>query len=240
MLYLDADDFVADGGLRLLIDELKWCDCDLLMFDSETQDEAGKIVESMHYKGNPQEVMTGENYLVKAEVPWVPWMTAYKKSFLNDNGIQFAQNVRFEDIDYVLKCCLLAKSVIYKPLKVISHVINPLSTVHIGRDSRKVTEQFMALDRLYDTITTYGESHAVGVKCLKGHYDFMYGTLVKRTLWRLNIKDIRKILGAYPYKGDSVSGFVGLSLEFPVIYALLAKMASPLLSAGIRIRNAIK
>lgn len=230
---------MVDGGLQSLVAELKQCDFDLLMFDSETQNELGGIVQSMPYLDNPREMMTGEDYLANAKVPWVPWLTAYKRTFLNKSGIRYAEYVRFEDTDYVLKCCLLAETVCYRPLKVTGHVVNPVSTVHIGGDAQKVGERFLASVRLYDTIIAYGKSHPVGVKCLKGHYDYMYCSLLKGTLWRLKMDDIRKILKTYPYRGDTAKGIVCLS-KYPVLYSFWAKIASPLFRAGIRIRNMMR
>lgn len=238
--YLDADDFLVENSLSQLFPVLEGHDCDLVMYDSRmTSDDGGTLIDSLHYSNNPREILTGEQYLTKAEVPWVPWLTAFKRDFLLKNNIRFAEKVRFEDTDYVLKSVLLAASVIYRPIDVVCHTINPESTVHIGNDVQKISERFMTSERLYDIIQTYRDSHLAGTDAIRGHYDYRHNALLMTTLWRLKYNDILDILAKYPYRGDVKTGLLGLSKRNPRGYALLSQMIRPLLIGGIAVRNVL-
>lgn len=239
--FLDADDYLVEGCLGGLIKYLGHLDCDLVMYDSQTRSDDGSLlIGASHYSNNPKDILTGEQYLTKAEVPWVPWLTAFKKEYLSNNGIKFAEGVRFEDTDYMLKSILLAKKVIYKPIEVVCHTINPVSTVHIGNDVQKISERFMTSSRLYAVISRYSDSHPTGVAALKGHYDFRHKALFRTTLWRLNYADIMSILLKYPYQGDINTGLLGWTTKHPKQYALISQIVRPILTCGIMLRNFIK
>lgn len=220
------------------MNDLEHQDCDLLMYDSQTRSDDGNLlIKSAHYLHNPQVVLTGEQYLTNAEVPWVPWLTAFKKEFLVNNEIRFAEGVRFEDTDYMLKSILLASTVIYRPIEVVCHTINPTSTVHIGNDVQKIAERFMTSSRLYAVISQYSDSHPTGVSALKGHYNFRQESLLKTTLWRLKYSDILLILNKFPYQGDSSTGLLGWTTKHPKLYACISQIIRPILLGCIKLRN---
>ncbi len=239
--YLDADDYLVEGCLESLMNDLEHQDCDLLMYDSQTRSDDGSLlIGASHYSNNPKDILTGEQYLTKAEVPWVPWLTAFKKEYLSNNGIKFAEGVRFEDTDYMLKSILLAKKVIYKPIEVVCHTINPTSTVHIGNDVQKIAERFMTSTRLYAVIAQYSDSHPTGVAALKGHYNFRQESLLRTTLWRLKYSDILSIFNKYPYQGEVSTGLLGLATKHPKLYALLSQIVRPILLGGIKLRDLVR
>lgn len=211
------------------------------MYDYETRsDDDLSLISSSQYSHNPAFALKGEQYLSNADIPWVPWLTAFKKDFLLYNNIKFADGVRFEDTDYMLKSILLAESVIYKPIIVVCHTINPYSTVHFGKDIKKISERCMTINRIYDIVTLYADKYPEGTKAIKGHYNYCQNAILKTTLWRLNYRDILSILGKYPYQGDITTGLIGLTSRHPKLYALISQVFRPLIIAGIKLRNIIR
>jgi len=210
------------------------------MFDSELRTEQYQLLDSLHYAHNPREIMSGEKFLIAAEVPWVPWLTAIKKRFLAESQINFAEKVRFEDTDYMLKAFLLAKTVAYRPINVVCHMVNPQSTVHIGNDVQKIRERFMTSDRISRTIADFSISHPIGTRALNNHNAFRYDSLIKRSLWRLCYADILSIIKAYPFKGDNPTSLIKWTMKYPKCYAILAQIARPVLLTAVRLRNLLK
>lgn len=245
ILYLDADDFWKDGAISKMIETLKNSETELIMYDHERRnEETGNLISSMYYSKNPQNEMSGECYLKKAEIPWEPWLTAYKKSFLIEHNIRFAENVRFEDTDYVLKCCLLAKSVRYIPLNIVVYAHRTGSTVQIGNNFQKIKENFMTGERICETINRYHTTHVKGCDCLLNHYTFLYDSLVKRTLWRLKYKEIKEILKTYPFQTfnrkwkDRPHLWGGyLTSCIPSIYAFSSQFIRPILLQILKLRK---
>lgn len=237
--YLDADDYFVDGALTDVFDAIDEAHTDILMFDSETQAENGRVIESLHYAKNPREMMSGEDFLIKAEVPWVPWLTVFRKQFLLENQIEFAEGVRFEDTDYVLKSFLLSNSVRYYSKNIVYHVVNSESTVH-GFDYQKIKERFMTSSRISSVIEKYSIVHPKGALVLNGHNVFLYDSLLKRNLWRLGYAEIISILHEYKFKGDNATSFIKYTIKYPKVYSFLSQIVRPILLAMINVRKLLK
>lgn len=234
--YLDADDYLVDGALPKLLRETELSECDMIMYDSETRTVNGKLTGRDHYNHNSREIMNGEDYLQKCEVPWVPWLSLISKKFIVKHDLRFAEGVRFEDTDYMLKSYLLADSVVYRPITAVCHVVNPNSTVFIGNDYQKITETMMSPWRLKKTIDMFGDSHRHGVEVLRNHYVFQYNNLVAKTLWRLPADKIVNLLRRFPFqlKTDCLARKAS---DHPYVYAVMAQLAKPLLLSAIFLRN---
>lgn len=237
--FLDADDYLVDGAITALLDAIDGHECDMIMFDSMTLTEDGKRTSFMHYSKNPQNLMSGQEYLTHAEVPWVPWLSLIKRAFWKEKHLKFAERVRFEDTDFMLKAYLLAETIIYLPICAVCHVINPNSTVNIGCDYHKIKEQFMTEERLAETISHYSTSHPVGVKAVIGHYDYLYDALLKKTLWRLKYRQIKEILNAYPYSGNRKK-FPKMASCMPDLYASVACIVRPILLTLLKLKKQLK
>lgn len=240
MIYLDADDYLVAGSLPQLLSALEDTNCDILMYDYQTRTYDGILVKELVYSNNTSKIRTGEDFLTNEEVTWVPWLTAFNRTFLINNNLKFAEKVRFEDTDYMLKAFLLASSVTYRNITVVCHIINPASTVFIGKDIRKINEQFLTSDRLTKTIIDYRKTLPTGTKVLEAHQHFHYSALVKRTLWRIRYKDIVKILKEHPYQLETKDKLLLLTRNNPQIYAAFAQVVRPLLLAAVKFRNKLR
>lgn len=83
-------------------------DLDILMVSAENITSHGNRTFGYEAKNHPG-VMTGQEFIASQEIPWVPWCYIYRKDYLLKNNLQFTENTRFEDVDFVLQATVLAK-----------------------------------------------------------------------------------------------------------------------------------
>lgn len=241
--YLDADDTLIDCSLQNLLKAIyDNPELDILFFESALFDIKKNIANyNLTYPSNITTTLNGEEYLGSQNVPWTPWMAIYRKDFLKNNKIQFAENVRFEDADYVLKCVLLAKKVKYLPIQTVLYYENGNSTTNIGNDKDKIIERILSTDRLWDIITQFQCLYPKGSDVIRGHYKFKYHAILLRNVWRLDYKSIIELLNAHPYRDDNCNdGLINLAMRHPQIYAGMSMIFGPLLKLMLQIRNRFK
>lgn len=238
--YLDADDTLIDCSLQKILKAIfNNSGLDILFFESALFDIKKNITNyNLTYPSNITATLNGEEYLNSQNVPWTPWMALYRKDFLKNNDIQFAEDVRFEDADYVLKCVLLAKKVKYLPIQTVLYYENGNSTTNIGNDKDKIKERILSADRLWDIITQFQCQHPKGSNVIRGHYRFKYHAILLRNVWRLDYKSILELLKAHPYREDTCDDrLINLAMEHPHAYAGMAMISGPILKLLLGIRN---
>ena len=242
ILYLDADDYFVGNSLGLLKEKLtNFPNCDCLMFDF-LEIKSHTIKQSIYASQNlPSEIiMSGGEFIQRYPIPWVPWLYAYKRNFLQKNEISFVEGVRFEDTDYVIKCTLYASSMAFLPLEVVAHVVNYGSTTTVGNDIIKITDLFKLSLRLRILAESFLESNRDAAMAAMNHHIYNYHSLLVRYLWRLPYKDIIEILDKYPPYANSNDKLIDLTRKHPRVYAALAQVARPFLLAAVWMKNKLK
>lgn len=238
--FLDADDSLIDNSLEKLLKAIADNpDLDLLFFESAVFDIKNNTIKySLTYPSNVTTTLSGEEYLSTQNVPWTPWMALYNKEFLLTNNISFAEKVRFEDADYVLKSVLLAHKVKYLPIQTVLYSENGSSTTNIGDDGNKIYERMLSADRLSEIITKYKSQYPKGTNVIKGHYRFKYHAILLRNLWRLDYKSIMHILRTIPYRDTTCNDtLISMAMNYPHIYASMSMIFGPILRFILKVRN---
>lgn len=185
-------------------------------------------------------VMSGEEYIQKYPVPWFPWLYAYKKDFLHKHNIQFVEHKRFEDTDYVIQSTLYANKIIFTPIEIIAHIVNYGSTTTVGNDVSKITDLFCLAERMRRIAEDYMQKNRDAALAAMHHHTFNYHSLLVRYLWRLQYKQIIKLLQTYPPYPESNDKLINFAYKHPKGYAILAQIARPILLSGIWLRNKLK
>ena len=241
--FLDSDDTLIGGSMQKLLRAINENrNLDILFFESAIFDKKKNIIISSNtYPNNITTTLCGEEYICNQGVPWAPWMALYNKRFLNDNNIRFAEKVRFEDADYVLKCVLLAQRVKYLPIQTVMYHQNGSSTTNIGDDKDKILERMLSAERYYDIIVQYEETYPKGVEIIRGHYLFNYRAVLMRNIWRLDYSSIIQTLKLHPYRIDECKDFfIKITMDHRHFFAMVATILGPILKLILRIRNIIK
>lgn len=102
VMYIDSDDFIDDNVLGRLCSIAEQDDLDVLHFDYETFPEKRKL-----RKVGSTEIMTGPDMFFDMRFIWfhdlvTAWRKLYRREFLLNNKIAFAEHIMFEDNDYAI------------------------------------------------------------------------------------------------------------------------------------------
>lgn len=237
VFFIDQDDFICKGCIDVMIRAIRQYDgIDLVMFDFVTADEYGNITQEGYYKykyDNNFELISGREFLSSYETPWGPWLYLYRTAFLQDNHFRFEENVRFEDIDFVMRCTANAKGIIFIPSPAITHTESEYQTSAIGDSSEKIID-FLKL--IYRTGLVaqeeFDKGHCDSGKAILQHHLFGYRSQLKTYLWRLRYKNLYDCLTKYPpllCTDDIVLSFIA---KHPQLSTVLLKSATPVLRSA--------
>lgn len=195
---IDQDDFYSDNAVERL---LKICNThnqsDIIMVDFATCDSKCKIKEYDYYVANSSENMSGPEFLHKNEIAWMPWGYIFNREYLLQNKLQFVENVRFEDADFVMDCIAHSKSIVYVPQIIVCHRETELQTSCMGYSIEK-NEDFIKMSQrvgmLADRLKAEGNP---GWEIILKQHQYMYKSSLKRNIWRLPYHNRVKILNDY-------------------------------------------
>lgn len=234
VFFIDQDDFICQGCVDLMINAIrKYNDIDLAMFDFVTADEYGNVTKDGYYKykyNNNFSLISGRQFLTSHEAPWGPWLYLYRTAFLQDNHFRFEENVRFEDIDFVMRCTANAKEITFIPSPAITHTESEYQTSAIGNSPEKIID-FLKL--IYRTGIVaqeeFDKGHRDSGQAILQHHLFGYKNQLKTYLWRLGYSDLYDSLTKYPpllCNNDMVLSFIA---NHPRLSTILLKGATPAL-----------
>lgn len=241
ILYLDQDDYFLEHSLLALLDEIKsYHFCSILMFDYMLKVIGRRERREIYAGSYYTEVFKGVEFIKRFPIPWTPWCYAYRRDFLLSNKIQFEENVRFEDVDYVIKCTLLADRMVFVPLEVYCHIDSGENTSVVGNDIERISDLFKISVRIRNVSLNFMSINKAAALTAMGHHVFHYHSLLLSYLWRLSYDEIVEILIKYPPYENSNDHLIIFVSKFPRIYAMTAQIMRPVLLSLLWIRKRMR
>jgi len=241
VLFLDHDDDFLPGSLKVLKTEIEKINInpDIVTFDHYEAKE-GQVIPMLSFGNNPQNILSGRDYIVKCAIPWTPWEYAYSLDFLRREKLRFEENVRMEDSDFVMKCTLSATNMAYRPIAVVRHTVYDGQTSSIGNDVSKLEDMFKNCERVGAIALGQMKIDFASARVVVGQYRFKCRTCVMRYLWRLRYSDILRLLKTYPAYPQISDRFINFTSRHPRITAIILTSAKPFLLALWRMKRALK
>lgn len=227
--FIDCDDYYDTGALSRLITELQsYGRLDVLMFDAKIVDsDTYNVIDTCCFGRNSTAMMSGRQFVKIQDFPWAVWYYIYNRDFLLDSDVSFAENVRFEDTDFVIKSIIKAHSIKYVKSAIICHTCNRAQTTLIGNDTSKILDNFKMAER----------TKLVGIDELKcdrecgerilGIHLFIYKERVKRYLWRLPVRDIFRVLKRYRLHVPCRDRLLAFCARHPVVFGCCVVAGKP-------------
>lgn len=238
---MDQDDYFLEHSLLALLDEIKsYHFCSILMFDYMLKVIGRRERREIYAGSYYTEVFKGVEFIKRFPIPWTPWCYAYRRDFLLSNKIQFEENVRFEDVDYVIKCTLLADRMVFVPLEVYCHIDSGENTSVVGNDIERISDLFKISVRIRNVSLNFMSINKAAALTAMGHHVFHYHSLLLSYLWRLSYDEIVEILNKYPPYENSNDHLVIFVSKFPRIYAMTAQIMRPVLLSLLWIRKRMR
>lgn len=146
--FIDSDDLIEDNVLGVLCSTAEKEDLDVLHFNYENY----PIRTPLHII-NSQELMTGPQMFFSKSFKWhhdlvTAWRKLYRRTFLLENQIAFAENIMYEDNDYAIMVFAKANRVRHIDLVAYNYSINPDSITRTGYSPEHIKYWFDLCRRL--------------------------------------------------------------------------------------------
>ena len=210
ILFIDQDDFYTEKSIVDVVSAAK-CNLqlDFIMFDCVSGDGNETKNIGSFFNLN-QSIMSGTVFLQCQPVPWCPWCYLYKRSFLLASRCFFAENVRFEDADFVLNITAKARLTRFLPIILVYHTEHLDQTSQMGKDKNRIGDFLKMNYRIANLAQDYSVENSEASLAILKHAVFMRRSALLRYLWRLSYNEIKALLYdcKYPLKtGDNFVDF---------------------------------
>jgi glycosyltransferase involved in cell wall biosynthesis len=239
IVYIDQDDWLNDGALSQIKSVLSEEQLDVLMVNYYDYDGT-RMCSTYDYSKNSKETMTGEEFILKNEVPWCPWCYIYRREFLLENNLHFEEKVRFEDADLSMAVTLSAQKMAFRNIYNIVHYEHECQTSIIGNDYSRIKDFMHMAWRIKNVALSFQKNKPQGATIVLGHHYFMYAKNIERFLWRLPAMDIYDIITTYPAEEHAPDRLTRLSVKHPRLTSRLLAAARPLLMTLWRAKRFIE
>lgn len=239
IVFIDQDDWLNDGALSQVKEQLTLHLMDVLMVDFQ-ENRGGTTRCTSNYASNSQLIQTGADYICKNEIPWVPWCYIYNRKFLIDNQLKFAEHVRFEDVDFVMEVTLKARSMTFHPIYGIVHQVSESQTSFVGVDVKRICDLAFIAWRVRMVAERFLTQIPKGASAVMSHHYFMYKALLRRYLWRIPKKEILNILKTYPAEEHTSDWLTRFAIKHPQQLASIFAFLRPGLNGLWRLKQLLK
>ena len=228
ILYIDADDAFLPEALLQLKEELeKNRGIDILRFNHVIV-ENGEVKECRTLSDS-QEIMSGRDFIKRNSIPYAPWSYVFYLPFLKKYNLYFAENVMFEDGDYMIDCIRHVDSIKYSNIFVYQYFIYDGQTTKVGKNKNKIRDILKESVRMKHLYIDEKDNDYEVAMVINSHYEYRYKNCFIRYWWHLSYKDRKELLMKYrpipPYK-DKLICFIG---EYPKSFLIGSVVLKPFL-----------
>ena len=146
--FIDSDDLIEDNVFGTLCSTAERDDLDVLHFNYENYP-----VRTPLHKICSHELITGPEMFFSKGFIWyhdlvTAWRKLYRRSFLIENRISFAEHIMYEDNDYAILVFAKALRVRHVDLFAYNYSVNPDSITRKGYSSSHISYWLDLCDRL--------------------------------------------------------------------------------------------
>lgn len=150
--FVDSDDMIKQNSLGLILKYLESNALDFLHFGWDDINEQGVIENE---KLTSTEVLTGNELFFDQRFVWwknhiTAWCKVYKRSFLMENKITFAEHIMYEDNDYAIKVYSSAKRCMHISENLYLYRVNNDSITRINYNSQHILYWLLLNKRLIE------------------------------------------------------------------------------------------
>lgn len=239
ILFIDQDDFFIEQAVCQALDAAnRNSQLDFIMFDCVYGDGTKNYREGIYSKLN-QNLMTGTIFLQHQPVPWCPWCYMYNRKSLKESGLRFTENVRFEDVDFVLQYTVFSKLARFIPLVLVYHVVHEEEQSYIGNNKYKIRDLLKIEYRIAVAAENEKKKDLKTGQAMMNHAIVHRYTLLKRYLWRLPYKDISTFLQDYHYPCNSGNTLVDFTNHHFNMTAFILTILKPLFYIVVTIKKLV-
>lgn len=239
ILFVDQDDFFIKESIpKALSFAEKHSEMAMIMFDCFM----GDGLETPHkgiYASLSQDVMTGAVFMQDQPVSWFPWSYIYRRENILASGLLFEENVRFEDVDFVVKFIVHSDAICFVPVILLYHVVHEGEQSYIGNDKEKINDLLKLEHRIVLAADDERKEDWKTGQAMMNHAIVQRKAALKRYLWRLSYNDMIEILhnGHYSIKTNNL--LVDFSNNHIKLTASVLTFLKPLFALAAAIKHSL-
>lgn len=241
LMFVDCDDYLLPDSLKQLqAIALSHPDLELIHFCYLTRTEA-QVLERSNEGRQASQIMTGSEYHIKQPSPSKATEALFKKSCFLNNNLWFEENIRFEDLDFVIKFLVLANKVIFVPILAYCYIIHKGSTTDIGPDRTKMKELLFMCNRLAYAALDFNKEYPRNSEIMLGHAGVARVSFLKRDLWKLPFRERLSVLHVVKLPFKTGKKFADFTSEYPfATNILLCFLNQPIINQMIKLKNTLR
>lgn len=234
--FIDADDYYHEGALRKAVEYLKKRKIDILMCDSSRELPDKRSDTLIHHFSN-HSVLSGRNFLLENGYPFAPWKFLFRKKLMLDNQCFFEEYVQAEDIDWVYRMGLLAKTMQYQPILLVHYVLVSNSLSGANANERNLKDTMYCGKRLLKLALSYKEIDNDAYRAILNVAYLYYKEGIKiMCMLTLSVKNKTSIIRSIECR----EGFLHYITQYPVIFSALTNVLKPLYVLLVKIRRQLR
>lgn len=228
ILYIDADDtFIPDALIQLKGELERNNELDMLKFNHVIVENG--VIKECQTLSDSQEIMSGRDFIKRNSIPYAPWSYVFYLPFLKKYNLYFAENVMFEDGDYMIDCIRHADSIKCVNMVVYQYFIYDNQTTKVGKNKNKIRDILKESVRMKHLYIDEKDNDYKVAMVINSHYEYRYKNCFVRYWWLLSYKDRKELLMQYrpipPYK-DKLICFIE---EYPKLFLVGSVVLKPFL-----------
>lgn len=136
--FVDSDDLIEDNVLKELCSIAEENDLDVLHFNYENYP-----IKTHLHELQSTGVVTGPELFFDKRFIWyhdlvTAWRKLYRRSFLIENHISFAEHIMYEDSDYAIRVFAKAQRVLHNNIQAYNYNVNPASITRVEYTSNHI------------------------------------------------------------------------------------------------------
>lgn len=148
--FVDSDDMIKPNSLGLILKYVTSNNLDFLHFGWDEFNDVN-LIESEKIQST--DILTGTELFFNERFVWwknhiTAWCKVYKKSFLIENNIHFAEHIMYEDNDYAFKVYEAAKRCMHISENLYQYRMNDMSITRTKFNATHIYYWLMLIQRL--------------------------------------------------------------------------------------------
>lgn len=232
LVFIDQDDTLAADALPRLRQAIAASDRpDFVMCDFVRMRDEAVVCPASYGHNVADTVMTGAEFFRRQEVPWMPWLYCYRRDYVLDHDFRFEENVRFEDVDWIMKITAYARRCVYANFPIINHYESAFQQSAVGNDRGRIIDLFKISTRIRKVAEEVAGFDTEMATRIRWHHYFHHRCYGVKMLWRLRGRDIRMVMRENPLAPGCPWRLTRLIFAHPRAYVCLAAVGRPLLNA---------
>ncbi|MBB5333536.1 glycosyltransferase family 2 protein [Chryseobacterium koreense] len=180
LFFLDADDYLINDQLTVLVKEAVHSDLDILEFGAKRVDLNGNVIDEI-FQYLPTQVLSAEQYLMQIDFANSACNKLYKRDFLLQNNITFFEKTWIEDAPFNIEAISKASKVKAASNIPVAYLQNPDSITRGTRAlsaQRKFIEDSIKVTAYIDRFSNFHTLQAANLKIQNRVATFVAGILL--------------------------------------------------------------